>query len=48
MFFLTLRGVGPLVTVRKERVVEMLVIIGMLAGWLALQLWILPKFGIST
>ncbi len=27
---------------------EVLVILGIVAAWLALQLWILPMFGVST
>ena len=27
---------------------EVLVFLGIVAGWLILNLWILPKFGVST
>lgn len=33
---------------RKEKAMEWLLIVGFIGLWFALQLWILPKFGIST
>lgn len=43
---------GP-ATVQKQsekgrNTVEMLVLLGVIVVWLALQLWILPKMGVST
>ena len=35
--------------VRQEKTVrDLLLLAGVLAVWFALQMWILPKFGIST
>lgn len=32
----------------KEKSMDWLILLGIFGGWLALQLWILPKFGVST
>ena len=31
-----------------RKVMEILVVLAVLAAWIALQLWILPRFGVST
>ena len=30
------------------RLIDLAIPVGIVAGWLALQLWILPRFGVST
>jgi len=31
-----------------EAVMEIFVVVAVLVGWLVLQMWVLPRFGIST
>ena len=35
-------------SLRSGKMQDMLIFVGFLAVWLALQLWILPRFGIQT
>ena len=32
----------------KQSMTEYLIMIGVIVGWIALQMWILPRFGIQT
>ena len=32
----------------RKFAVEVLVLLGILAGWIALQVWVLPKLGVPT
>jgi hypothetical protein len=32
----------------RSRGMELLAILGIFAAWLVLQIWILPRFGVST
>ncbi|HMP02130.1 MAG TPA: hypothetical protein PKD86_12910 [Gemmatales bacterium] len=32
----------------KGRAMDVLILLGIFAGWIVLQIWVLPRFGIQT
>ena len=36
------------ITTKGTKTMEYLIMLGLIAGWIALQVWILPRFGIQT